>query len=200
MAAQSVILTREEKTFLLNDAVFYEVLFALGVSTHDATDYCVWEHLNFSRMGHARALLYFFESPADKKKFPDDIVGEDFNFSAATIHITKDDRERLNKDLFHLSARRLRHTTASKPWPHTILQHIHERSISFIDYLLNEKMLRDFDVDIQKWQVLAQLLKEDKELCISRHFRRDGSDTGWKLQPGRVLLSGKSELTALHPK
>jgi hypothetical protein len=103
MTARSKILTSEEKSFLLNEAVYYEVLFALGVSAHDASDYCVWEHLNFSRMGHARALLYFFERPSGKKKWSDDVVSEDFGFSAATIPIAKDDRERLNKDLFHLS-------------------------------------------------------------------------------------------------
>jgi hypothetical protein len=54
-------------------------------------------------MGHARALLYFFERPSGKKKWSDDVVSEDFGFSAATIPIAKDDRERLNKDLFHLS-------------------------------------------------------------------------------------------------
>ena len=38
----------EDKSALLNDAVFYEIIFALGVSDHDPSDYCVWEHLNFA--------------------------------------------------------------------------------------------------------------------------------------------------------
>lgn len=193
-------LTSEQKTFLLNDAVFYELLFALGVSAHDSTDYCVWEHLNFSRQGHARALLYFFESPSAKKKWPDDLVSEDFAFAAADIAISKEDRERFNKDLFHLSARRVRHTADSKPWPHTILQRVHERSVVFVDHLLRVDPQRDFAVDVAKWASLSRFLKNPRELEISRYFQKDGSDSGWLLRSGRVLSSGMSELTELHRK
>jgi len=135
-----------------------------------------------------------------KKKWPDDVVSEDFGFSAATIPIAKDDRARLNKDLFHLSAQRLRHTAASKPWPDTILQHVHEHAACFVAHLLNAKAGRDFEVDVRKWEELARALQEGKEICISRHRERDGSDTGWIIQPGRVLHSGKSELTAYYAK
>lgn len=193
-------LISEQKTFLLDDAVFYEVLFALGVSAHDSTDYCAWEHLNFSRLGHARALLYFFESPSGKKKWPDDLVSEDFAFPAADIAISQEDRERFNKDLFHLSARRVRHTAASKPWPHVILQRIHERSIIFVNHLLRIDPKRDFTVNIAKWESLSRFLKDGRELNIARHFLQDGSDSGWLLRSGRVLSSGMSELTDLHAK
>lgn len=198
--AAVIQLSKAEKTFLLNDAVYYEMLFALGVSPHDPTDYCVWEHLNFSRLGHARALLYFFENPARSKKWPDDLVSEDFAFSAAAIAISSADRERLNKDLFHLSAQRLRHTKASKPWPHSILQQVHKRSTLFVDHLLQIHPSRDFEVDAPKWKSLACHLKNGQEINISRHFRKDGSDSGWLLQPGRILSSKLSELTELHSK
>jgi hypothetical protein len=124
-------LTSKEKSFLLNDAVYYEILFSCGVSAHDPTDYCSWEHLNFSRMGHARALLYFFECPSADKKWDDDVVSEDFGFPAAGIAIAKDERDRLNKDLFHLSSRRVRHTQSSKAWTNAVLNHIHERAVIF---------------------------------------------------------------------
>lgn len=200
MTTTSAKLTSEEKSYLLNDAVFYEAIFALGVSTHDATDYCVWEHLNFSRMGHARALFYFFESPSEQKRWPDDVVSEDFGFPAAAILITKDDRDRFNKDLFHLSARRVRHTVDSKPWPNSFLQCIHERAISFTDHILSKQAVRDFQVDLRKWEALSKVLKEGKEILISRCFRHDEGDTGWQLELGRVLPSGRSELTELHRK
>jgi hypothetical protein len=60
--------------------------------------------------------------------------------------------------------------------------------------------VRDFEVDIRKWEELGRALKEGKELCISRHLGQDGSDTGWTIQLGRVLPSGKSELTAYYAK
>jgi hypothetical protein len=124
-ANKSVILSADQKTTLLNDAVFYEVLFALGVSRHDATDYCVWEHLNFSRMGHARALLYFFECAINSKKWSDDLVAEDFGFPHSQLNIPQADRVRLNKDLFHLSSKRLRHDTLTKPWTNSVLSRVH---------------------------------------------------------------------------
>jgi len=63
-------------------------------------DYCAWEHVNFSRMGHARALIYFFECGLSSKKWEDDIVSEDFGFPASQTGISQEDRDRLNKDLF----------------------------------------------------------------------------------------------------
>jgi hypothetical protein len=194
----SQTLTSKEKTLLLNDAVYYELLFTFGVSTTDHADYCAWEHLNFSRMGHARALLYFFESPLGAKKWPDDLVSEDFGFPSAAVPIHKDERERLNKDLFHLSSRRLRHTRASKPWTNAILQHIHDRAVAFIDFLLSPAPARDFEVAHPAWEGLSSALKSGREIQISRHFSRDGQDSGWILQIGRVLASGKTELSVVH--
>jgi len=49
------------------------------------------------------------------EEMDDDLVSEDFGFPAdrgipqQTVH-------RLNKDLFHLSSSRLRHTAQTKPW------------------------------------------------------------------------------------
>ena len=74
----------EQRVALLYDSVFYEIIFAFGISPHDPTDYCAWEHINFSRMGHARALYDFFETPATKRK-QDDAVSEDFGFPARPI-------------------------------------------------------------------------------------------------------------------
>ena len=40
--------TSEQKRRILHDAVFYEILFTHGVSPHDETDYCSWEHINLN--------------------------------------------------------------------------------------------------------------------------------------------------------
>jgi hypothetical protein len=206
-AYQSVGLTAERKTTLLNDAVFYEVLFALGVSHHDSTDYCVWEHLNFSRMGHARALLYFFECtgnsekwPANPKKRPDDLVAEDFGFPPSLlVCIPPEDRDRLNKDLFHLSCARLRHDAWSKPWTNIILNGVHAKTVEFVRFLLRPEP-RDYQVNEPNWRELLDVLESRRELLISRSFEADGSDTGWLIGKGHVLDTGLSELTKLERK
>ena len=189
-------LSTTDKTALLDDAVFYEVLFALGVSSHDRADYCAWEHVNFSRMGHARALIYFFECGLSSKKWDDDIVSEDFGFAASQIGISPDDRDRLNKDLFHLSSLRLRHTHRTD----NILNRVHERTVSFIQFLLSDKRPRDFQVSDSKWKRLLEFLQSGQELLIVRYLGVDGHDTGWLLDKGRFLASRMSSLTILERK
>lgn len=177
----SKTLTSADKTSLLDDAVFYEVLFALGVSSHDRADYCAWEHVNFSRMGHARALIYFFECGAGSKKWDDDLVSEDLGFPAGSVGISAADRDRLNKDLFHLGSSRLRHTAQTKPWTDDILNRVHEKTVSFIRFLLSDKRTEDFQVSDSKWKSLLELLESGQELVIARSFGADGKDTGWLL-------------------
>ena len=65
-------------------------------------------------MAHARALYDFFETPAAKRK-QDDAVSEDFGFPARRIERPEDDRNRLNKQLFHLTYSRLTYDETSKP-------------------------------------------------------------------------------------
>lgn len=149
-------------------------------------------------MGHARALLYFFECAATKRKWPDDVVSEDFGFSASTIMIGKDERDRLNKDLFHLSSRRVRHTRSSKPWTNALLNSIHDRSVLFIEHLLTSPTSQEFEVARPLWEELAKGLKSGREIQINRRLSSDGNDSGWIISIGRTLASGKSELSTLQ--
>jgi hypothetical protein len=190
----------EDKSALLNDAVFYEIMFALGVSDHDTSDYCVWEHLNFSRMGHARALIYFFECSERNRRWPDDLLSEDFGFPPRSIGLSKEDKDRLNKDLFHLSSSRLRHDANSKPWPHTILNRVHERCVEFVRFLLSPKVPSEISPIKSQWQALLNVLQSERELRITRCFDHDGQDSGWMIGLGRSLGSGLAELTPLTPK
>ena len=200
--------TEEQKRLALHDAVFYEILFAFGVCTHDETDYCSWEHVNFSRMGHARALYAFFETSIvdrdtrrQRQKDYDDVVSEDFGFAASKFQ-RPDDRERLNKDLFHLTYSRLRHFKVSqyKPWPDTILGGLHEPCVEFIKHLLQHKSEFGSTEDFTKWDLLLKALTSGRELRIGRAFTRTGAQPAWSFNLGRQLDSGRSELTRWLPK
>ena len=198
----------EEKCKILHDAVFYEILYTFGISSHDETNYCAWEHVNFSRMGHARALYSFFETSIaerDKRrqKQPDndDVVSEDFKFGPLKIQRPAGDRKRLNKDLFHLTYARLRHTSETKPWPDTILSCLHKPCINFIEHLLAHRERFGKPSDFKQWEQLLALLNSGCEIRINRHFTKVGARTeavpNYSIYLGRRLQSGRSELTKL---
>jgi len=194
--------TEEQKQLALHDAVFYEILFAFGISAHDETDYCSWEQVNFSRMGHARALYAFFEtSIADRDKRRqrqmdyDDVVSEDFGFTASKIQ-RPDDRERLNKDLFHLTYARLRHLKVpeDKPWPDTILGCLHEPCVAFIKHLLNHRSEFGEQDDFTRWEQLLERLTTGREMRVSAAFA-NGGVLPYRFEFGGQLQTGRNELT-----
>lgn len=186
--------SEEQRIALLCDSVFYEMLFAFGISRHEPTDYCAWEHINFSRMGHARALYDFFETPAARRKH-DDAVSEDFGFPARPIDRPDDDRTRLNKQLFHITYSRLRYNETRKPWPDTILACLHDRCVEFIQHLLVHGAPLVGPDDAPTWQALLDRLTSGHQLLIARPFLPTGVAPGYHFDTGAKLESGRSELT-----
>jgi hypothetical protein len=94
--------TRQQVIDVFNNSLTYEVLFTFGVPVHNPYDYCNWEAINFNRMAHARLLYDFLEQPiADRYK--DNVLAEDFGYPARMIALPASDRQRLNKDLMHLT-------------------------------------------------------------------------------------------------
>lgn len=190
----SFVPTDEQRIDLLYDSVFYEIVFAFGISPHDPTDYCAWEHINYSRMGHARALYDFFETPAAKRK-QDDAVSENFGFLAQPIERPENDRNRLNKQLFHLTYSRLRYNETSKPWRDTILSCLHPRCVEFIEHLLARGGPLVGPEEATTWQALLERLRSGRQLLISRPFLASGDAREYTFRLGDRLVSGRSELT-----
>lgn len=195
-----------QKRQVLHDAVFYEILFTFGVSPHDETDYCAWEHVNYSRMGHARVLYAFFETSIvqrekirKRNKDYDDVVAEDFGFCARKIPRPEGERLRLNKDLFHLTYSRLRHTPSTKAWPDSILANLHGTCVEFIRHLLSNGLGLGTPTDFIKWKQLLVALTSGRELRIGRPSTESGLEPNWVLRLGRPLHSG-GELTRIIPK
>ena len=188
--------TDEQRIALLYDSVFSRNRLRIrAFLTHDTTDYCAWEHINFSRMGHARALYDFFETPTTKRK-QDDAVSEDFGFPARRIERPEDDRNRLNKQLFQPSlTSRLTYDETRMPWPEPFY-HACTRDVlssSSIYWHSSEPLIGPEEATT--WQALLERLTSGRQLLISRLFLASGVAPGYTLRLGDGLLSGRSELT-----
>jgi hypothetical protein len=184
-----------ERRSLLHDSVWYEMVYAFGISPHQETDYCAWEQVNFSRMGHAGALHDFFETPIAARR-ADDAVSEDFGFSARSFDRPPGDRMRLNKQLFHLSYSRLRYNETAKAWPDSIISCLHDRCVEFIRHVLSNKNQYGAEDEFVKWDHLLGALTSGHELHISRSFLSTGAvSQEQQMSLGRQLPDGRGELT-----
>jgi len=188
----------QQKKAVFHNSLWYEIVYTFGVPRHDPTDYCHWEFINFTRMGHARVLYRFFETELSKR-YQDDVLAEDFGFPASKIDLPEDDRRRLNKDLFHLTYSRLRHTPQSKPWPNSIISCLHDRCISFMEHIQREDQVFDDDRQRGAWSELLGALNSGRELLVECPAYSDGT-VRYTLHPGAPLPNGKPVLTRLTPR
>ena len=93
-----------------------------------------------SALLHVRVLMDFYERTSrsvSNKSENDDVLSSDYGFPPRSLNIPYKYRERLNKDLVHLSyARNTRLTPDKKPWPlEEFLPPLIDRSVEFIDSL-----------------------------------------------------------------
>lgn len=193
--------SEDDLAFVLNDAVYYEIICALGVSADTKND-AAWEHMNFARMVHARVLREFFEHSKEWRSkrdnlHSDDVISEDYGFRAALIELPQEDENRLNKDMLHLTYSRLRHLEQpdKKPWPDSILMELHKRCICFIEHLLSSQRPPNIKPEEEKWRDLSTILKSGRELRISWR-----AQSGWETTPGEMLNGGLSRLTRPAPR
>jgi len=150
MTSQAVIRytpTDEEKAEALG-SVFYEIQQLLYAIQLDSPVEPVQNALLESALVHLRALVDFFEK-SRRSTFSakgrlrtenDDVIAADYGFPAARLNIAQRYRERLNKDLVHLSySRNRRRLPEAKTWPvRDLALPLLERSIKFIDSLQEE--------------------------------------------------------------
>lgn len=182
----------EDKRRILCDAIWYEIVFTFGVPRHDPNDYCQWEAINFTRMGHARVLYTFLET-ATNKRLKDDVLAEDYGFMAIMVDLPAEDRMRLNKDLFHLTYSRLRHTSLSKKWPDSILQKLFPHVIDFMEHVSKKDDYFLSSEHITYWHNLLTSLKSGRELLIQS--TTDSSGTRYRFDLGEELPQKLPRLT-----
>jgi hypothetical protein len=189
--------TEEDLTAVFANSMWYEIVYTFGVPKHDPWDYCQWEMINLSRMAHARVLYGFLETKKEDRRFNDDVLAEDFGYPAQPVLLPKEDRERLNKDLFHLSYRRLRHTKESKRWPDSIIANLLEPTLGFMRYIRDSRAnLFSSSTESESWRDTITLLESGRELQIASFEDQEGMMI-YQVISGPPLPGGKPALTKL---
>lgn len=134
--------------------VRYEIEQSFSVPKHDQNDPHVRESVYLAMLVHARLLLDFFEH---KTRERDSVLCSDFGFPSSKISLAKKDRERLNKDIAHLTYARLRHTPQTKPWPLLgILRPLRSRVESFVKHIVNSPPIGSAADEISAWAALSK--------------------------------------------
>jgi hypothetical protein len=194
MAKTKFIPSEAKKKAAFRNSMFYEIVFTFGVPAHDPLDYSHWEMINFTRMAHAR-LLYDFLEKNDEQRYKDDVLAVDYGYPAQTIELSEDDRARLNKDLFHLSYDRLRHSPETKPWPNSILSNLLAPVLGFMKHIRDARAdMFETEDERVAWSYLICLLESGRELRIKVLADVDNRPR-YTFDLGPPLPSGKPVLT-----
>ena len=188
----------EEKSRVLNEHIYYEIITALGIPNCDTSDYFAWEDMNFARLGHCRVLIEFFSGSRSKKSdhrvLEDDVLSEEYGFGPKKFKFAPDVEDRLEKDLFHLTYARLRHEgdRENKPWPDAFLIEVHKTCIRFVRRVLMGSLPDGIKLlEREKWEKLRCVIESRREVLISR------PNKVWRVEMGRELESGYSTFTQI---
>jgi hypothetical protein len=107
---------------------------------------------------HSRALIHFFERERGE---PDDIFSSQFGFPRVTIPLAKEDRIRFGKDMMHMTSKRLRHTSETKPWPiQQTYSAIKPTATAFADHIVTSFGAQLSDLERELWIELQRVLHE----------------------------------------
>ena len=144
--------TEDQKIEALG-SIFYEIQHLYFVIQYRADDQTLNNACLESALVHVRVLRDFFEGSkrstftrSGQRTENDDVIARDYGFAPKPLNIAQCYRERLNKDLVHLSySRNRRRSPDAKTWPvRDLTLPLLERSIQFIDSLPEEALNRNF--------------------------------------------------------
>lgn len=152
--------------------VRYDIESLLLTPNYDRSNKALEESVYFRKMAHCRALYHFFKKTASQRidrvaRIDDDIVSEDFGFSAQDVYGSKADEllKRFNKDLLHLTYERLIRTPNTKPWPMDVLfPPVAQRAREFIEHILTQFTGNVPERERRLWEVMKSDVKEGVSL------------------------------------
>jgi hypothetical protein len=143
------------------DHVFYEIHQLTLMAGRTDPERALQNAIVESRLIHVRNLLDFFEHSSSPK---DDVLCIHYDFSSSPIAIENQYRERLNKDVSHLTYSRTRRSAADKPWPHDrVVLPVLRECRSFAEYVLKTQT-RFGEITKENWQTLVAVIGQMTEV------------------------------------
>jgi hypothetical protein len=158
-----------------------EALWASAAIRNDMTsnscpaqlEYALWE----SCLIHVRILLDFFEFEKRRTRYDremDDVLSGDFGFQAQKVEITSHYRDRINKDLAHLTYSKVDRTFDESLLPIAkILFPLLQRCAVFCEYLLSSSLMDNVPQYLLAWETLLARINSLIEL-----INQNNSQTG----------------------
>jgi hypothetical protein len=128
--------TADEREKALGD-VYYELQQLVAASVIGTDHPNVENALIESRLLHVRTLVDFFEAAPSSD---DDVLASHYGFPQTSLPIDSVYRQRLNKDLAHLTYSRTKRTARDKVWPYErVVLPVLERGSAFIEHVVSSQ-------------------------------------------------------------
>lgn len=124
--------TRNNLKKVFRDSLWYEIFLTFGVPINQLADYIIAEAIDHTRLSHTRVLADFLEGKCIKA---DDVIASDFGFKIVKVW-SKTDREKLNKQQFHLSIHRVkRYVGKRKMWDLMLIEKLRMQTFKFMRHV-----------------------------------------------------------------
>lgn len=152
--------------------VRYEITHCLIIPAWREDAPMLKEAIFLSFFVHARNLIHFFERER-KNPAADDVYASDYGFPRRDIALAADDRMRFGKDMMHITSKRVRHTTITKPWP--ILETY--SALRPVGYDFSQHIVKNFAPRLSEsecgawWRLSLQLSDPSEQLILIKEER-----------------------------
>lgn len=107
---------------------------------------------------HLRTLIDFFECPYSNR-YKDDILSEDYGFPSRPTGVSDADKERINKELAHLTYSRPALDAPNRGWmPWTLIPPVLKRCKEFCAHIVGNFPAGNATVSKEAWLQLDQMI------------------------------------------
>jgi len=155
--------SREELIRMLHH-VQYEIRHCMLIPEWRDDAHILKEAIFLSFFVHARALIHFFQDTSGR---PDGVSSSDFRFPPVKLPLPTDVNTRFGKDMMHITWKRLRHTSESKPWPiRETYSAIKPTAVAFADHVVDTFGSELPENEQVLWRELQRLLHDTESQMI----------------------------------